>query len=178
MLTFDWGFIVICILYSKQVQGQIHVQHDSSKCLEDNGSGYLPDNDCIDCTFPRKQACADNYWSTNIPHGHSCNVIWCFKPLLTHGPHDSSKCLEDNGSGYLPDKDCIDCTWPPKQACADDYYMTNISTTHACNVILCLKPIKAIAKYDAAADQDIPGDANFLTAPSTAGNQMTLWESP
>jgi len=152
------------------------VQHDSSKCLEDNGNGYLPDNDCIDCTLPRKQACADNYWSTNVPTTNSCNEIWCFKPLKSLGQHDSSKCLEDNGSGYLPDNDCVDCTWPPKQACADNYYMTNISTTNPCNVILCLPILPK--KYIDLFDEDIPGAANFGTAPWTAGNQIAPGELP
>jgi len=119
MLTFNMGCIVICILYSKQVQGQ----HDSSKCLQKDGSGYHPDIDCTDCSYPPRQACANNY-VLSLKKRHPCSVINCTPPVYSTPQvmfHDSRKCLEDNGWGYRRDYDCIDCYNPPRQACADRY---------------------------------------------------------
>ena len=50
-----------------------------------------------------------------------------------------NKCLEDNGQGLLPDKDCIDCNHPPKQGC-DDGYIMDAFPFNGCTKIRCLKP--------------------------------------
>jgi len=109
------------------------VDHDSSKCLEDNGKGLLPDNDCIDCNNPPKQGCDDGYIMDAFPF-NGCTKIKCLKP-----DHDPSKCLEDNGRGLLPDNDCIDCHNPPKQGCGDGYIM-DAFPFNGCTKIRCLKP--------------------------------------
>ena len=54
--------------------------------------------------------------------------------------HDSSKCLEDNGEGLLPDSDCRDCSKPPKQACANGYIMTSSTLANGCTEITCEFP--------------------------------------
>ena len=55
--------------------------------------------------------------------------------------HDASKCLEDNGKGLKPDYDCIDCSKPPKQACADGYIMSpSLTPSKRCTKITCKLP--------------------------------------
>ena len=63
-------------------------EQDSSKCLEDNGKGLKHDNDCLDCSKPPKQGCADGYIMNSSPHGRQhdnpryaiCTKITCTKP--------------------------------------------------------------------------------------------------
>ena len=122
--------------------------HNPSKCLEDKGQGLKPDNDCINCMKPKtyrppKQGCADGYVMNSSQHGR-CTRITC---TLVPG-HDPSKCLEDNGKGLKHDNDCLDCSKPPKQGCADGYIMN--SSPHGrqhdnpryaiCTKITCTKP--------------------------------------
>ena len=57
--------------------------------------------------------------------------------------NDPSKCLEDDGNGFVPDNDCIDCTQPPKQKCADGYIMHSSLISYnskQCTKIICTKP--------------------------------------
>ena len=55
---------------------------------------------------------------------------------MSIGINDPSKCLEDNGQGFILDNDCIDCSKPPKQGCADGYIM-NSSPYDGCTKITC-----------------------------------------
>lgn len=53
--------------------------HDPSKCLEDNGSGLLPNPDCFHCGPTRKQGCADGFQMASFRHGDRCTRIECYK---------------------------------------------------------------------------------------------------
>lgn len=52
---------------------------------------------------------------------------------------DASKCMEDNGSGMKLDRDCTDCSNPPRQACADGYVMSSRKARY-CTRITCTPP--------------------------------------
>jgi len=57
--------------------------------------------------------------------------------------NDPNKCLEDNGKGFSPDSDCIDCSKPPKQKCANGYIMSSALISYGskqCTKITCTKP--------------------------------------
>ena len=56
------------------------VSHDSSKCLEDNGAGMQPDNDCRDCSNPPNQACNSGYIMTSTTLSNGCTTITCEFP--------------------------------------------------------------------------------------------------
>jgi len=58
-------------------------ENDPSKCLEDWGNGFVPDNDCIDCDKPPKQKCADGYiMNSSLIYDppSQCTKITCTKP--------------------------------------------------------------------------------------------------
>ena len=53
-----------------------------------------------------------------------------------------NKCLEYDEKGDFPDNDCIDCSKPPKQKCADGYIMNSSLITYdskQCTKITCTK---------------------------------------
>ena len=56
------------------------VGSDLGICLEDNGEGLIPDNDCISCMQPPKQGCADGYIMHDVPLNNSCTQIICTRP--------------------------------------------------------------------------------------------------
>ena len=53
--------------------------HNQGKCLEDNGQGLLPDDDCLDCSNPPKQGCDDDYIMDPLPL-NNCTKITCREP--------------------------------------------------------------------------------------------------
>ena len=59
----------------------LFLENDPSKCLEDSGNGFVPDNDCIACTKSHRQKCADGYIMNSSPiMNHQCTKITCTKP--------------------------------------------------------------------------------------------------
>ena len=59
------------------------IGNDPSKCMEDRGNGFVPDDDCITCEKPPKQKCADGYImdSTLIyDPPNQCTKITCTNP--------------------------------------------------------------------------------------------------
>jgi len=57
--------------------------NDPSKCTEDRGNGFVPDDDCITCEKPPKQKCADGYImdsSVISDPPNQCTKITCTNP--------------------------------------------------------------------------------------------------
>ena len=81
-------FHIIDYIRSKYKQSVIQIisfwflENDPNKCLEDDGNGFFPDNDCIDCSKPPKQKCANGYIMSSalISYGSKqCTKITCTK---------------------------------------------------------------------------------------------------
>jgi len=95
------------------------------------------DNDCIDCGYPPKQACGWPYYMSSTRLSNGCTRIICTSGPSNTNKHNPSACREDNGKGMLFDSDCIDCGYPPKQACASGYYMSSTRQLNGCTRITC-----------------------------------------
>ena len=97
------------------------------------------DPDCIDCSRPTIQMCADGYAMTEHRWKYGCTRITCTPPTHNNPGHNPRKCLENNGRGYRQDRDCIDCSKPPRQACADGYRLISKPWLWGCTRIECFK---------------------------------------
>ena len=61
----------------------LFLENNPSKCLEDKGKGFVPDNDCIACSKKLRQKCADGYIMNSSPvyfNNYRCTKITCTKP--------------------------------------------------------------------------------------------------
>jgi len=57
--------------------------NDPSKCMEDTGNGFVPDDDCITCEKPPIQKCADGYIMDSLlmyEPPNQCTKIICRNP--------------------------------------------------------------------------------------------------
>jgi len=95
------------------------------------------DNDCTDCGYPPRQACGWPYYMSSTRLSNGCTRIICTSGPLNTNKHNPSACREYNGKGLVFDSDCIDCGYPPKQACASAYYMSSTRQLNGCTRITC-----------------------------------------
>jgi len=152
----------IATCYDVEVLRQCEAWGRFSK--EDNGCKAFAlgwkkqDNTCHGCsptkrdyTACSKEECAafcgDIYQTSAFEKKRCINGCNKYAELLAAKGHDPSKCLEDNGDGLLFDDDCLDCHYPPTQACSDGYLMSSRkrSLFSICTVITCSPPSQPTA---------------------------------